>query len=89
MDQADRINSLSQIDRFKDLPLYKLKHLASCCEVIAYHAHEFIFRQNDSSSHLFINLEGVIHLFRYYDSQVPYIKESIIKLKGLCDIRHD
>lgn len=48
-----------------------------------------LFRQGDTIDYLYVVVKGEFILYGYFNYEVPYSKQSTIKIKERCDLRHD
>lgn len=64
MDTDGIIRALQGSRFFRNLSIEDLQKVASLCEVVTYDTGQFVFKQGDVGEHLYVILDGQIHLER-------------------------
>lgn len=67
MDRPEMKHALSSCEFFKKLGETEISKIADLCQVITYESGEYVFRQGDYGEHLYVIVQGYVHLERSVD----------------------
>lgn len=89
MNVKEKMNVLMQTDLFRNLRVGAIRHLAEHANIVTFHSRDVIFRQGDPVDSLYVVLSGEVALYYYFNREVPYTKQSTIRILKMCDLKHD